>query len=84
MFVKGVVETEKVKRFDNGKVLREVEILETLMNGKHDKLWVQIWGENGVKTDEGSKIELEVRMRTETFIRKDGTMGQKTKLVAVV
>lgn len=83
MFIRGVVETERVKKFDNGKVLRDVEVLETLTNGKHDKVWIQVWGENGIDTTEGAKIDVEVRMRTENFTRKDGSLGTKTKLVAV-
>lgn len=83
MLIRGTVETEKVKRFDNGKVLREVEILETYLNGKHEKVWVQVWGENGVDTKEGGKIDVEVKLRIERFTRKDGGEGMRAKLVAV-
>ena len=83
MLVRGVVETEKRRVFSNGKVLREVEILEQLVNGKHEKIWVQVWGENGLDTSEGAKVDLEVVLRTDRFQRKDGSYGQRTKLVAV-
>lgn len=84
MLIRGVVETEIKKKFDNGKVLREVEILETFTNGKHEKTWIQVWGDNGIDTREGAVVDVEVRMKTDFFTKKDGSAGQKTKLVAVV
>ena len=83
MFLKGVVENEKKTVFDNGKVLRDVTILEEFSNKKHAITSFQIWGENGVDTGEGKKVEVEVRLQTEFFRRKDGSQGSKTKLVAM-
>lgn len=83
MLISGTVERESKKVFDNGKVLRDVQVLEKFRNGRHGLTWIQVWGENGIDTKPGAKIDCEVELQVSSFAGKDGVQRTRAKLVVV-
>lgn len=84
MLVRGIVAREDRKVFDSGKVLRTVKVVENFENGDIVAVYVQVWGENGVDTSVGKRVELEVVQRSNRYTGKDGKERFQTKNIAVL
>lgn len=83
MLISGTVERVAVRKFDNGKILRDVQVLEKFRDGRHGLTWIQVWGEGGMETKPGAKVDCEVELQVSNFTGKDGVQRRRAKLVVV-